>query len=500
MLWICLLLPDLPLEIFTRGQSSVISGTGAPRFAIASGGHYPLIVAANQAARAAGIVPGQSVSAALVLAPDLVLRDRLLDAETSALAGVAMWLTQFTPMVSLSPPQALLAEIDGSLRLFGGLRVLLQRIVSGIRALGYSLHCKWAPTPTAALLLARAGQGPSVTRSEDLADALAPLSLAHLGASADVVALLRAAGVTTFGAACALPRDGLARRTSGEFVAALDRARGLAPDPQLPFIPPARYEGKLELPVPISEVAALGFAVNRLVHELSGWLLGRGRGVIELSIAMAHERYIGVRTGVPATTLRFALASPAREPAHLTAVLRERLARVALPAPVESIVLASEVTAPLTGRNLGLLPGDEALITVPLLDRLRARLGEDAVLRVAPLSEHRPERAWQAQSWNASASPPRSSTTHPGVKATPLPSGPRPLWLLSEPAPLGATFETTPWVLRDGPERIESGWWDGADIRRDYFTAESPRGEMLWIYRDSRYGDDGEWFLQGMFA
>ena len=72
--------------------------------------------------------------------------------------------------------------------------------------------------------------------------------------------------------------------------------------------------------------------------------------------------------------------------------------------------------------------------------------------------------------------------------------------MLSEPAPLGATFETTPWVLRDGPERIESGWWDGADIRRDYFTAESPRGEMLWIYRDRRYGDDGEWFLQGMFA
>ena len=78
---------------------------------------------------------------------------------------------------------------------------------------------------------------------------------------------------------------------------------------------------------------------------------------------------------------------------------------------------------------------------------------------------------------------------------------PRPVWLLSEPAPLGHVLEAEPWVLRDGPERIESGWWDGADVRRDYFVAENPRGETVWIYRDHRYGiDDGEWFLHGLFA
>src|SRR5205823_10727952 len=79
-------------------------------------------------------------------------------------------------------------------------------------------------------------------------------------------------------------------------------------------------------------------------------------------------------------------------------------------------------------------------------------------------------------------------------------AAPRPVWLLSEPQPLGALLEAQPWILRDGPERIESGWWDGADIRRDYYVAENPRGEHLWIYRDSRYGADGEWFLHGIFA
>ena len=82
-----------------------------------------------------------------------------------------------------------------------------------------------------------------------------------------------------------------------------------------------------------------------------------------------------------------------------------------------------------------------------------------------------------------------------------LPEAPRPLWLLAQPQPLAHLFEHRPWILRDGPERIESGWWDGADVRRDYFVAESPQGEIMWIYRDHRYGiDDGQWFLHGVFA
>ena len=85
--------------------------------------------------------------------------------------------------------------------------------------------------------------------------------------------------------------------------------------------------------------------------------------------------------------------------------------------------------------------------------------------------------------------------------SAPLPEAPRPLWLLDEPAPLQHRLEQAPWVLKDGPERIESGWWDGNDLRRDYFVAETPEGAIAWIYRDHLYGvDAGEWFLHGLFA
>ena len=40
-----------------------------------------------------------------------------------------------------------------------------------------------------------------------------------------------------------------------------------------------------------------------------------------------------------------------------------------------------------------------------------------------------------------------------------------------------------------------------ARMRRDYFVAESPSGEVAWIFRDHRRGtDDGEWFVHGIFA
>jgi protein ImuB len=51
--------------------------------------------------------------------------------------------------------------------------------------------------------------------------------------------------------------------------------------------------------------------------------------------------------------------------------------------------------------------------------------------------------------------------------------------------------------LLHGPERIESGWWDGGDVRRDYYSTRSGEGAQLWVFHDRRAG---EWYLQGLWA
>ena len=80
--------------------------------------------------------------------------------------------------------------------------------------------------------------------------------------------------------------------------------------------------------------------------------------------------------------------------------------------------------------------------------------------------------------------------------------GDRPLWLARSPTPLSRHggvphLDGAPLFLVDGPERIETGWWDGHDIARDYFVARAPHGEQLWVYRDRR---DGEWYVHGLFG
>src|SRR4029079_410383 len=106
-------------------------------------------------------------------------------------------------------------------------------------------------------------------------------------------------------------------------------------------------------------------------------------------------------------------------------------------------VLESDETATLAGRNLGLLSGDEAPAVVPLLDRLRARLGEDAVTRVMPHAEHRPERAWESRvRYDFSCIASGLAGTAGKVVSDPTF---RPVWLLAEPEPIGHALESRPW-------------------------------------------------------
>ena len=222
MLWASLFVPSLPVDVFARGHSPA---DAAQPFAVTSGGRTPRIVGVNAVARDAGVHPGQLVSASLALAPDLVLRERDPAAESAALEAVASWSTQFTPTVALAPPDAVVAEIGSSLRLFGGLARLKARLARGVQDLGYAPRWAFAPTSAAALLFARA-ESRVIVADPIFLDAL-PLSLAE--ADPDAIATLAAAGITTFGAAFALPRAALARRVGADFVLLLDRIRGLVP-------------------------------------------------------------------------------------------------------------------------------------------------------------------------------------------------------------------------------------------------------------------------------
>jgi protein ImuB len=62
--------------------------------------------------------------------------------------------------------------------------------------------------------------------------------------------------------------------------------------------------------------------------------------------------------------------------------------------------------------------------------------------------------------------------------------------LLPEPEIIAA-----PATLLAGPERIESGWWDGGDVARDYYLARTEAGARHWVFQNLR---SRRWYLQGL--
>ena len=123
-----------------------------------------------------------------------------------------------------------------------------------------------------------------------------------------------------------------------------------------------------------------------------------------------------------------------------------------------------------------------------LIERLRARLGAEAVYGLCLVPEHRPESAWRVAEPTLPATT-RNRGRRPKPKCAPTSAEGKPLWLLAEPQLLDGgerpCFEGT-LELEQGPERIESGWWDGRDVQRDYYVARNPAGVRLWVFRDRR--------------
>lgn len=477
MLWSCLHFPDLSLQLLTRTGSIHVPT------AISSGGNHPLVLSCNSIARKAGVNVGMSLSAAIALCPALQVQARDASAERSALERIAGWAGQFTPVVSLDGPDSVLLEIAGSLALFGGLRALPVHMSEGLAELGYTAAIATAPTPSAARLLARAGMRVAIDESAGLQAVLRNLPLALLDQPEPVIQALDLMGVRTVGACLELPREGLARRFGQGLLDELDRALGCLPDPRQPYRPPTHYRARLVLPAPVQEVEPLLFAAHRLLVELSGHLRMQGSGLTRLELILHHAKRA-------ATLVQIGCSTPTRDPRHMLRLLRERLTHLDLPAHVEAIQIDGKESRPLASHDLSLFPEDilPEETRWSIIDHLRARLGAGAVYGIASHADHRPERA--------------SRPCEPGTASRQTRQGRRPLWLLDSPRRLREQEDRPllegPLILHSGPERIEGGWWDGADVARDYFVASDDQGRQLWIYRERR--DERRWFLQGIFG
>jgi len=476
MLWLCIHFPQLPLEVFTQ----TLPDEG-PRAVTGGEGRRQCILACNTEARALGICTGMRVGAAHALGQVRIF-ERRPQLEAAVLERLAIWSGQFTSVISTAAPHALLLEIAGSLKLFGGVDALLERVRHGIGELGYACQMASAPTPLAAIWFARVAREIHIDDPRHLSGRIAGLPLRVLELNAAQFKSLRGMGLRKIGDLLRLPRGGLAYRIDRIVTEQLDRALGRAPDPRPRFELPAHFKSTLELTDAADNTQALVFIAHRQLLELAGFLKARCSGVQRFVWQLTH------RHG-PATSIRIGLLAPRRDPEHLMRLLQERLERTTLPAPVEAVtlevddvILVDEITEDLFSQA----PTRHEVQRTSLVERLRARLGTDAITGLCMVPDHRPEYAWR--------------TCTPGECGPDHVISHRPLWLLERPLPLGSTGGRPPLEsglrLRSGCERIEAGWWAGTDTARDYFMAEDALGSRFWVFKDLRCG---RWYLHGVF-
>jgi protein ImuB len=499
MLWFALHLPALPLEAWLAASASASDGTEVrPRCVVEA----RRVLRVDERAAAAGVEPGMSAATAASLAAGLQVFARDAAREAAQVERLALALARFTPAV-VQQSDGVLLEISSSLRLFGGARALWRAVREAAHEGGACrVTMAAAPTATAASVLARAGPPSPAWQRLDTRVRLDALPLAAVMTAWNLeprlAELLHGIGCRTLGDVRLLPRNGAQRRGAAALLDLAARAYGEAPDPQPWFEPPPRFEMGLELMHRADDAAMLVFAVQRLVQPLAGWLAQQWLAAARLTLRLRHET--SVRHAQPDTEVTLAFSDPTRDAAQIQLLLRERLQRTTLSAPVYALVLRLDQAVNHAGRETALWrePGGEASgeDARALFDRLAARLGSERVLRPALVADHRPERAMKLVP---------AQDVAPGSRQA-APTLPRPVWLLPRPLRLSEAqgsgrplYQGAPLALASRAERIEAGWFDGELVSRDYHVAEARDRRWLWIFRERR-GDAAHWYLHGLYG
>lgn len=390
-------------------------------------------------------------------------------------------------------------------------------------------------------------------------EALYTLPCAALRLKPDVVATLARLGVETIGSLLQLPRQGLATRLGPALCQRIAQASGEVEESLIAIPPQCEHTASLLLEYPSDAMDLLADRLSGLIRQSSAALHRLQRGVLRLRCQLEFTTH-------PPMVLESGLFAPTLDTEHLTSLMLGALESQRLGSKVTRMTVAVAQHAALSSRQPSIFGpdfrsgggGDWAVQTetARLIDVLAGRLGEDAVRGVRASDDPLPENAivefemtaqrMNSENQKAKRKQRKSNARQQAVEQSDLmlhpsdsshrgtrDSGPdvndlgrRPIELHTPAHPITPIdSSSTPSGPEDhfptrfrirgrvervcqhwGPERIETRWWRGPLIRRDYFRIELDNGGRLWIYYDLGDGTaktadkETRWFLHGRFA
>ena len=540
--FLSLWLPFLPTDRVRRQRGPLLLDAHAPLVLASKTEGTQRLMAADRLAQARGLRPGMALAQARAMVPDLRALPYEAAADVRLLESIADWADRYTPLVGrdhlLGVAQGLMLDITGAAHLLGGEAALSADLVGRLGRQGVHAVAAIAPTVGAAWALARCGDPEGMILPEDVSRggldaALARLPVQALRLAPETSAALRRVGLKHIGDLIGRPRSALAARFGAALILQLDRARGIdteAINPRQPIPPAVVEQGFAE---PILTTGAVEQSCRALAERLTAVLEDRGQGATALELAVYRVDGLAKR-------IDLRLASPSRDAKTMADLMALRLGHLDDPLDpgfgYDLVRLAATAIAA-KGAEARALPGLDDLAApqslaeacAPLIDRLAARFGADAIQTLATADTHIPEQA--ARLVPASITPALRTEKGPPPAADPRH---RPLRLFDPPEPVEVMAEVPDgppvhlrWrrrplriVTAQGPERIAPEWWRpaalaqdgspgaGRDCTRDYWRIEDAAGRRLWLYREGFYGGPGaaatqrlpRWYVHGLFA
>jgi protein ImuB len=418
----------------------------------------------------------------------------------------------------------LFLDVTGIGVLFEGEEKLGQEVVADLARLGYEGRVAVADTIGMAWALVKQINSPDVQVLQLSVFRNLPIDLLRL--PAETVDLLSQLGIERLEQLLALPRESLRARFGELLLLRIDQLLGTAQEVIVPYRPPPQFMEQWVLEYPAEQWEVVEQILRELVQRVATALACRREGVLKLGCRL------DCAPGRP-VLLEVGLFRPSADQEHLWDLLKMRLEQAALLGPVGRVWLEAALTAPLENRQGELFAGGEHEAQrqlALLIDRCSSRLGPSAVLRPEFTADPLPERAVRykpgvkgqgsgirgrrskVRGRKADSISSRSAIRRPAQARVPRQSALlRPLMLHSPPealdvlsvAPDGPPFsfrlkgKTHEVAGSAGPERIETGWWRGRSVRRDYWRVETAGGQRFWLFRQLA---DGQWFLHGEYA
>ena len=488
-LWLCIRFPQLPLESLSKEHERPVVIIDRQR-----------VIAANDAAFSKGIRSGQSHQTASALLESRLSQpafniplinnsvqfiERDNQAEQAAIERLQSWAYSVTPTLELWHNDCLQLELGSCLTLYRGIDDLLTRIEQDLIYRGYYPRFGVASNRRAAWLLSYSDSQHALDYHQPLDSRLAALPIdlikedPHYKA-ARVIDNLHKVGIQTFSALLQLPSNTLGRRCGKGIIDWLKAVRSEHDDARRDFIPPAEFNDTVWFGFAIRNNVELQPAIKRLLDSLHHYLVNIQRvcDVIEWHLLPVRGEALPLRV----------LSSEAHRSAQRWSELSLlQLERLTIPEDIEGLGLYVNDLQEPSGQADDLF--SERLATEPLhniVDRIRSRLGLQAVNQLALRDAHLPEDSLYA------------SYSVPDVSPFYNQHAQRPFWLMAEPQPArqqqGKLYWNGPLELLHGPERIEDNWWQ-QPVSRDYYIAQQENGQPLWLYQDRH---TRLWYVHGI--